>query len=401
MPSGDRDGGARVAARPYAHQVGGHVSLLQLDAHTVGKPLIPSERAFYEAAADHVALAPFLPRYLGVVPVPGPVPPWRALQQQEQDEQGPCPPAPQAQRLRRASMLGLDMALPDDQRDTKREVLLRHRRASVAAPVPLPPPTPVLALGPVAVAEPGDENECNTNSNSCAEPQSPPPLCSAPPPGPSVAAALRHRRCSMAPAASPGPSLYVRLEDVVGGRRYPCVLDVKMGTRQHGPLASPAKRARQVAKCLSTTSATLGVRICGMKVYRPGERRYIAWDKYDGRRVTDATFAAALAAFVSDAPTRLVPALVARLAALARAVAACPQYRFFGSSLLLVYDGDGDGDGDNPDVRMIDFANTCRLAPPAPCAPLPQLAPDRGYLLGVHTLIRTLGAIAAAAQAVQ
>ncbi|NWS43550.1 IP6K3 kinase, partial [Probosciger aterrimus] len=383
------ESGSAVLLEPFVHQVGGHMSMMKYDEHTICKPLVSQELSFYESLP--LAMRQFTPQYKGIVSV-----------HLKKDSLG---------NVTLIASPSLDNATGDP------AVTIWHKCkwagstgtggtwSHTQVTKTFKDSCPGKRLLRTDLQYRTDPLLEDANGNQ-------PERKSYNPWG--LHCHRQHLNRMSSKHNENKLHQFLLLENVVSKYNYPCILDLKMGTRQHGDDASEEKKARHIKKCEQSTSASLGVRICGMQVYQADTGHFLCKDKYYGRKLSPEGFRQTLRQFLCNGnrlQMDLLEPIVLRLKALLSVIRKQSSYRFYSSSLLIIYDGQEPKENTAPldnhlhlqktncatshgthhsrvDVRMIDFAHTTFKG--SKCNHTTYDGPDHGYIFGLENLIKIL-----------
>jgi len=322
-----------VQLKPYDHQVGGHNCMLKYDDKTLCKPLNEQEHVVYSNTPD--SLKEFFPNFYGVVTV----------------------------RFEKNGDKILCYAMPLDCSYCKDENRFRNYLLAIDA------------------WQEGKEDsrstkvECSQSSKDSYNE--------------ALKVLFKDRLLrTWNKYVNNGLGKFILLENISKDFHYPCSIDLKMGTRGSGDIiASLEKYERHVQRVNQSTSASLGVRFCGMRVYNCSRKEYTFTDKYKGRTIDESGFISCLKDFIYNGNTHrkdLIKPIITKLKTLLQNLENIDSYRFYCSSLLIIYDGCDSDNQSNVELRMIDFAQS-RVKQESTNH---HRGPDNGYILGVRNLIR-------------
>lgn len=199
---------------------------------------------------------------------------------------------------------------------------------------------------------------------------------------------------------------FIMLENLVAPYRFPCVMDLKMGTSHRSPDASEAKKRLLEERWMSSTSSSLGFRMCGIQVYKNDSKSYVSHDKYFGRGLDKNGVKSEMLNFFHDGVTLrkdVIASIVTKLHQMLDVLETQGAFKLFSCSLLILYEGDSNIESEsrdvpsvpsfdtnvqpsNSDVRLIDFANAIEVSS---CSK-EDLESKAGIRFGIKSLVNLL-----------
>ncbi|XP_054153379.1 inositol hexakisphosphate kinase 3-like [Oppia nitens] len=200
---------------------------------------------------------------------------------------------------------------------------------------------------------------------------------------------------------------FLLLENLTYNYKFPCVMDIKMGVRQYDDFANESKILSHTIKVSKTTSGSLGLRITGVQVYNKSSDRFICHNKYYGRTLTTEGFLKTMKTFLqmdSQSKVILIGLMIEKLEKLLAVIENLNYFRFYTTSLLIIYEGSFDRNNcqnntNLVDIRIIDFAHTVyqsntnldtNLDNNLDANHTDNNGPDQGFIFGLINLIQLL-----------
>jgi hypothetical protein len=182
---------------------------------------------------------------------------------------------------------------------------------------------------------------------------------------------------------------FIILENLTHSFSHPCVMDLKLGTINYDVAIHQIDKIRlRKLKLDVTTAGKHGVRLSGLRVYRPHNDSYLTRNSKQFGDYLHAKWQLkrAIKLFLHDGyrlRIEIVRMFIQRLTKLETALKSQKTFRFRSSSVLFIYEGDLQNNVHiNPivDLRLIDFDH-------AVISPEPLLEDTTGVTLGVSELI--------------
>jgi hypothetical protein len=136
-------------------------------------------------------------------------------------------------------------------------------------------------------------------------------------------------------------NIFIIMEDLTHKYKYPCLMDIKLGQILYEPDAPLEKKLREDRKAHETTTHEFGVRVDGIRVYKPRSAEFtVRKQDYGWKHSVEDN----LRLFLDNGDvirTDLIPHFVAKLEKLFKVVFKhTKSFNFLQSSLLLIYEGD-------------------------------------------------------------
>lgn len=175
--------------------------------------------------------------------------------------------------------------------------------------------------------------------------------------------------------------VYIKMDDLAWGIKYPAVIDFKIGRRTYDPEATIEKIERQKLKYPPVER--IGFQLLGMRVFDQENRTFSHFDKRFGRKLSEDDIIHGLALyyqFHGSARIKAINHTIKELENIQIWFNKQKTYHFYSSSIIVVYDAENEEQNSSVRIKIADFAHVF----PA------DNERDENYLYGLNNLVKHL-----------